>query len=84
MNSGEAFVKAVSECIHKNFGNVKIAFDISCVILSLLLSLLFFHFSIVGIREGTVISALCTGMVVKFFTKYLKKPLTSILHSKNT
>lgn len=84
MNSGEAFVKAVSECIHKNFGNVKIAFDISCVILSLLLSLLFFHFFIVGIREGTVISALCTGMVVKFFTKYLKKTLTSILHSKNT
>ena len=28
MNSGEAFVKAVSDMLHKEFGNVKIAFDV--------------------------------------------------------
>ena len=83
MNSGEAFVKAVSDCIHKNFGDVKIAFDISCVLLAVLLSLLFFYFSIVGIREGTIISAFCTGIVVKFFTNHLKHPLTNLLCSEN-
>lgn len=79
MNSGEAFVKAVSDTIHKDFGNVKIAFDILCVILALVLSLIFFDFTIVGTREGTVISALLTGLTVKFFTPKLKKPLTPVL-----
>lgn len=72
MNSGEAFVKAVSDKINKNFGNVKIGFDVICVVVSVLLSLLFFDGKIVGTREGTVISALLTGVVVKFFCKTLK------------
>lgn len=79
MNSGEAFVKAISDTIHKEFGNVKIAFDVICVILALTLSLIFFNFSIVGTREGTIISAFLTGIVVKFFSKKLNKPLNNIL-----
>lgn len=79
MNSGEAFVKAVSELVHKEFGNVKIAFDVLCVIMALILSLVFFNFTIVGTREGTIISALLTGIVVKFFTKKLQQPLNRIL-----
>ena len=82
MNSGEAFVKAVSDTTHKEFGNIKIGFDVFCVILSLILSLLFFDFKIVGTREGTIISALLTGMVVKFFCKKLKKPIDDVLSSK--
>lgn len=81
MNSGEAFVKAVSDTIHKNFGNVKIVFDISCVILAIILSLTFFDFKIVGTREGTVIAALCTGLVVKFFSKLLHDPAAKLLTS---
>lgn len=79
MNSGEAFVKAIADTIHKEFGNIKIAFDILCVILALILSLIFFNFTIVGTREGTIISALLTGVVVKFFTKRFSNPLNSIL-----
>lgn len=72
MNSGEAFVKAVSDITKRNFGNVKIAFDIICVVLSIILSLIFFDLSVVGTREGTVISALFTGITVKFFTRNLR------------
>lgn len=75
MNSGEAFVKAISDKVHREFGNVKIAFDIICVVLSVVLSLAFFDFTIVGAREGTVISALLTGVVVKIFCKLLRRPL---------
>lgn len=82
MNSGEAFVKAVSDTIHKNFGNVKIVFDISCVTLSVILSLALFNFSLVGIREGTIISAFITGAFVKFFTGILSSPLNSIISKK--
>ena len=79
MNYGEAFVKAVSDTILVEFGNVKIGFDISCVILALVLSLLFFDFTIQGTREGTILAACCTGLVVKFFSHRLKTPLDSIL-----
>lgn len=79
MNSGEAFVKAISDELHKNFGNVKIAFDVSCVIMAVVLSIIFFNFSIVGTREGTIISAFCTGVVVKFFVKQLENPVNNIL-----
>lgn len=79
MNSGEAFVKAVSDKSKQNFSNVKIGFDVLCVILSIILSLLFFSGNIVGTREGTIISAFLTGIVVKFFTRILDKPFTTIL-----
>ena len=80
MNSGEAFVKAISDTLHKEFGNVKVVFDVMCVLLSLVASLLLFDFTIVGTREGTILSALLTGMVVKFFNRRLRNPLESILH----
>ena len=83
LNAGEAFVKAVSDKIRKEFGNVKIVFDILNVVLALALSLVFFNFTIVGTREGTIISALLTGGVVKFFSKKLKTPLERILTGKN-
>ena len=79
MNAGEAFVKAVSDTTNKSFGNVKIAFDILCVIIAVGLSLAFFDFTVVGAREGTVISALLTGLVVKLFTRVLKNPLDRLL-----
>lgn len=79
MNSGEAFVKAVADTVKENFGNIKIGFDISCVVLSVGLSLLFFEWKIIGTREGTVIAAVCTGIMVKLFAGFLKKPLTDFL-----
>lgn len=84
MNSGEAFVKAISDSIHKSFGNLKIAFDVSCVALAIIMSLLFFDFSIVGTREGTVIAALGTGLVVKFFCRRLENPLNKLLSVTDT
>lgn len=79
MNSGEAFVKAIADTTQKEFGNVKIAFDVFCVILALVLSLALFDFTIVGTREGTVLSALFTGTAVKFWSAKLKQPLEQIL-----
>ncbi len=82
MNSGEAFVKAVSDVLHKNFGNVKIVFDICCVIGSVILSMLFFDFKIVEIREGTIIAAILTGLTVKLFNRLLKKSLDKFILNK--
>ncbi len=74
MNSGEAFVLAIAETIHKEFGVLKVIFDVSCVVLSVLLSILFFG-TIVGTREGTIILAVCTGFVVEFLIKIFGAPI---------
>lgn len=79
MNSGEAFVKAIADTCKKNFGNIKIGFDVMCVVTAIVLSLIFFDFKIVGTREGTIISALLTGIVVKFFNGKLKEPINYVL-----
>jgi len=78
-NAGEGFVKALSDVTDKNFGDVKITFDIFSVSLSVVLSLILFGGKIVGLREGTVVASVCTGLAVKFFTKRLQKPLDQVL-----
>lgn len=82
MNSGEAIVKVISDKTGFEFGNVKVVFDISCVTVSIILSLIFFDMKIVGTREGTVISAILTGFAVKFFTRLLKERLSKLLKTK--
>ncbi len=79
LNSGEAFVKALADVTKKDFGNTKVVFDISWVLLSIILSLLFFDGKLVGTREGTIISAVLVGFTVKFFKPILQQPLVKIL-----
>ncbi|MDD6213153.1 MAG: DUF6198 family protein [Clostridiales bacterium] len=80
MNSGEAFVKAISDKFHLEFGYVKVAFDVFCVITAIVLSLIFFHGQIIGTREGTILTALCTGIVIKFITKHIRKCVENIFN----
>lgn len=79
MNSAEAFIKAISDTTGKQFGNLKIAFDCACVVLTILLSLIFFDFTLRGTREGTVISAIFTGMLVKFFQNRFGEKIERLL-----
>ena len=62
---GEGLVLAVSTVL-------QIANDVILVLLALLLSYCVFH-EIRGLREGTVISALCVGIFVKFWLAGLTK-----------
>ena len=77
-NSGEGLVKAVSDVSGKDFGIVKVGFDIACVLTAAILSIFFFNFKILGIREGTLMAAVFTGFIVNFFTKFLTKPITKL------
>ena len=81
MNSGEAFVKALADNLDKEFGNVKLAFDISCVVIAVALSLLLFDFKVMGTREGTVINAILTGTVVNIYIRKIRLPIIRILTS---
>ena len=73
LNPAEAIVKVIAEKLNREFSNLKIMFDVFCVALAVVLSLVFFDFRILGVREGTIIAMLGTGVLIKFFVKHLKK-----------
>ena len=79
LNSGEAFVKALADVTGRDFGSTKTIFDVSWVLLSVVLSLIFFSGRLEGTREGTILSALLVGFTVKLFRRWLQKPLTHLL-----
>ncbi len=71
MLAGEMTVAAISEVTKSKFSNVKIVFDCSLVAISAIISFVLFG-SIFGkedmvvIREGTLVSAVLTGFLMKF------------------
>lgn len=79
LNSPEAFVKALADTTGHEFGVTKTAFDVSWVLLAVVLSLIFFGGELRGIREGTVITAVLVGFGVKLCRRWLEKPLTRLL-----
>lgn len=60
MNPGEYVVQVIASKTGKPFGNVKLCFDATLVLLAALLSLLFMR-GIHGLREGTFLAALLVG-----------------------
>lgn len=70
MVSGEYFVQIASRRFKKEFGFVKITFDISLVVIAAVLSLLLAG-HIEGLREGTVIAAILTGPFVRLINPCL-------------
>ena len=79
LNAAESFVRVVSRKFNKNIGNVKMAFDAFCVATAVVMSLVFFNFRIVGVREGTIIAVFFTGTIVKIFNRWIAKPLNGFL-----
>ena len=63
MNCGEAVVQAVVRKTGARFGTVKVGFDLACAALAVLCALVFIG-HLAGVREGTVVCAALTGVVV--------------------
>ena len=81
MLSAEAFIQAVVVKSGKEFGYLKICFDLSCTLLAAVSSLLFLG-GISGVREGTVAAAILVGLFARFFlhmTPRLRKILVRII-----
>ena len=67
---GDGFIVAISKVLKKEFGKIKPYIDTSFVIVAVMLSFLFLGY-LAGVREGTVISAVIIGPIVRIFKKYL-------------
>lgn len=82
MLAGEFFVRAVSRRVKGDFGFVKLGFDVSLVVLSAVISLVFMS-SIKGVREGTVAAAVLVGPIVHFIRPWFNV-LDGWLHEERT
>lgn len=70
----EGLTQSIAKKVGKPFHNVKIVVDCSSVVLGIILSFVFLH-GLLGIREGTVITAIVVGKVMGLF----KKPLQPVI-----
>ena len=72
MLAGEGAVYTFAHQFHIDFGKVKVGNDISLVIIAAIVSLASLG-TIEGIREGTLLSALLTGIFARFFLRHLSR-----------
>lgn len=72
---GEGLTNAIHQVTGWEKGTVKIAIDIAMSLTALALALIFLH-SLVGVREGTIITAVLVGGVSKQFNRMFGQHLT--------
>lgn len=70
MLPGELFVKSLAVTLDKDFGKIKIAFDVSLTIIAGVVGFVLFH-KLAGIREGTIIAALLVGFTARLLKRKL-------------
>lgn len=66
MNCGEAVVQAVVKKTGIKFGTVKVMFDVTCALAATLLGVICLG-HLEGVREGTIVCAVCTGLIVNVY-----------------
>lgn len=75
-------VQAISRASKKAMGNIKIIYDSSCVVISLLISLLGTH-RIIGFGLATIVSAICVGRILAFLQGTVGKRINSLIIKEN-
>lgn len=86
----EGLAGAISQVTGKALGDCKTAVDCSLIAIAIILQLIFLggFSSFTGpttvVREGTVISAVCVGQVVKFLTKKFGNKVDRLIGKENS
>ena len=70
--AGEGVVLAICKVCPIKFGYMKVAFDVTLVLISCILSLIFLG-GLHGVREGTIAAAVFVGLIAKEVNRPLKK-----------
>lgn len=73
--AGEGLVLAICRVLPIKFGNMKVCFDVTLVVIAILIGFLA-KGELLGVREGTVAAALFVGLL----SKQICKPLTKIMN----
>lgn len=75
----DGVIVAISKVLKKEFSTVKPFVDTSLVIIAAILSVVFLGY-LAGIREGTLISAIIIGPIVKLLKKYLDSYIEPLIN----
>ena len=76
--AGEGMVLAMCKVFPVPFGNAKIGFDVTLVVIASVLSLLFLG-GLYGVREGTVAAAFCVGLVARQVNRPMRRFAARVL-----
>lgn len=74
----DGVIVAISKVIKIEFPKVKPFVDTSMVLIAAILSIIFLGY-LAGVREGTIISAIIIGPIVKVLKKYLDPYIDSLI-----
>lgn len=74
----DGVIVAISKVLKREFSNVKPFVDTSMVVMAAILSLVFLGY-LAGVREGTIISAIIIGPIVKILKKYLDQYILKLI-----
>ncbi len=81
INPAEGLVKIISDKSGMKFGNVKILFDSTLLLIAVIISLSAFG-KIISVREGTFVVAVATGSITKLYMSVFKKLGVDRLYEK--
>ena len=74
----DGIIVAISKAFNKEFGKIKPYCDVTFVVITVILSIVFLGY-LAGVREGTVISAIIIGPIVRVLKKYFDPYLDLII-----
>ena len=74
----DGIIVALSKALKKEFGKIKPYCDVTFVVITAILSMVFLGY-LAGVREGTVISAIIIGPIVRVLMKYFDPYLDLII-----
>ena len=70
--AGEGIVIAICKKVSVKFSNMKVIFDVTLVLISIVLGFIFLG-SLCGVREGTIAAAVLVGQITKITNKFMNK-----------
>ena len=74
----DGIIVAISKVLNKEFPKVKPFFDTSLVLTAAILSIVFLGY-LAGVREGTIISAIIIGPIVKVLQKFFNPYIEAVI-----
>lgn len=81
MTAGEFFVKVIAQRLKRDFGYVKLGFDVTLVVIACVTSFIF-SATITGVGLGTVVSALLVGPIVHLVSPFYRVLDRWLLYSR--
>lgn len=80
--AGDGLMITVAKVLKRPFGQIKITFDVTLVIISVISGLILLE-GVVGVREGTVISAILIGFIIGKLNPVIAPIITRYLEREN-